>query len=859
MQREFILLSTVKLVIETPEGVSEFDFKMEAVLGRDPTCQVQILDPLSSRRHCRIFIENEKYFVEDLNSSNGTKLNGQAVKKSEISESDCVQIGQVKIKILKPTTSGIVKKKIEPVNILVKSQEKNKEYQFTQEEIVFGREDSNDVTLNEKLSSRKQFKFIITPENIYIEDLGSSNGTKIKDEKVVGKIIYHPGTIVTVGSTEITLNLKNIDVVQLPILVVSRLGDQKEIILNGEIIFGREANCNFVLQEANSSRRHFKIFKEGSIIYVEDLKSSNGTRQNGVKLSSRSVLNPGDVISVGETNIMLKKQLSDSSTNLPDANAYKVSVTRDLETKEYVFVSGMEIGRGEDCAIIIKDPKSSRKHARITKEGEQFYIEDLGSSNGTKVDGVVITKKDISEFSIIEIGATKIIISKGVPDRLLGQKIHGYQILKCFEVGDNGVVYVGRQQSMKRLVAIKIIADKFLETEAKKQNFLNDTKELVKIQHPHLLTVLESFSDQIIGRNMHILVTEYVEGLPLSKRIENKGKIEANNAVHFIEQACDALQTLHAKKLSHKNLKPSVFLITKEGKVKLADAGFSKPELKSEYELSTEAIWYESPERAKGNPATALSDIYELGATLYHAVTGKVPFDGKTALAVNTKKINMLPEEPIKLDGNISPTLNKVIMKCMQIDPANRYASVVELKAELVALNVAPVLWDAGEDYRQFERIKKQDYQSVLWIITGVLCILGITINWFNIKQYEENKRLMDGYWRLSNYVTSGNGTASDKIKVLTEIINGDFPVEVKNKAIQFKDKLDIEKNDSTSQEQIDQYIKAMNLINQGGDNVLEGWRLLKLLSEKVSPNSTFGKKVIKKEQAIKLLQKSSE
>ena len=850
-------MSMVKLLIETPEGVTEFDLKSEAVLGRDTTCEVQILDPLSSRRHCRIFKENDKFFVEDLNSSNGTKLNGEPVKKSEITETDCVQIGQVKIKIIKPQSATTVKKQIEPVVVVVKSQDKNKEYNFTKEEISFGREDSNDVTLNEKLSSRKQFKFIITPENIFLEDLGSSNGTKIKDEKVVGKVVYRPGTIVTVGGTEITLNLKNVNVVQLPILLINRKGEQKELILNGEIIFGREASCNFVLQEGNSSRRHFKIFKEGNFVYVEDLKSSNGTKHNGIKIITRTQLNIGDVITVGDTNISLKNQNVENLSVAPDANAYKITVMTDMETREYPLVNGIEVGRGDDCAIIIKDAKSSRKHSRFLVEDGKFYIEDLGSSNGTKVDGVVITKREISDSNLIEIGATKIKISKGMPDRILGQTIRGYQILKCFGVGDNGAVYIARQQSMKRIVALKVVAEKFLETETKKQNFLKDTMEFAKIQHPHLLTILESFSDIVVGKNLHILVTEFVECLPLTKRIQKNGKIEANNAVHFIEQACDALQVIHAKNLYHKNLKPSVFFISKDGKVKLADAGLSKPELKSEYELSTEAIWYEAPERAKGKPATAASDIYELGATLYHAVTGRVPFDGKTALAVNTKKINMLPEEPNKVESSISTALNNVIMKCMQIDPANRYASVVELKKELVALNAAPVVWDAGEDYRQFEKIKKQDYQNLLWIITGVLCLMGITINWLIYSKHEEDKQLFNGYSALSNISKASSSSADESSKALNEIINGNYHQIVKDKALEFKQKIDIVKKDSTPQEQINQYIKALNLINEGGNSTQEGLAILKDLAGKVSPDSTFGKKVIKKEQAIRQMLKN--
>jgi pSer/pThr/pTyr-binding forkhead associated (FHA) protein/serine/threonine protein kinase len=842
----------IKLVIETPEGISEFNFKNEAVLGRDTTCEVQILDPLSSRRHCRIYREEEKFFVEDLNSSNGTKLNGEAVKKSEITEKDCVQIGQVKIKIQKKHSVKIPKTIFEPVVIQVKNSEKSKEYHFAQNEIVFGREDSNDVALNEKLSSRKQFKFIVATEQIFIEDLGSANGTKIKDEKITGKILYRPGTIVTVGGTEITLNLKN--VVQLPILVVSRLNDVKELILNGEIIFGRDATCQFVLQEGNSSRRHFKIYKEGETLYVEDLKSSNGTRHNGIKLTNRAELKPGDLVSVGETNVSLKRSANDPDMAILEQNSWKLSVVADMEAHDYVFVSGMEVGRGDDCAVIIKDVKSSRKHCKILLEDGKYYVEDLGSSNGTKVDGVAITKKEITENNLIEIGTTKIRLARGTPDKMLGQAIRGYQVLKCVGNGDNGAEYIGRQTSMKRLVTLKVVAEKFLETEAKKQNFLKDTVELAKIQHPHLLTILESFSHRLGDKEVHILATEYLEGLPLSKRIQKKGKIEVNNAVHFAEQACAALQVLHSKNLFHKNIKPSIFLITKEGKVKLADAGLSKPELKSEYELSTEAIWYEAPERAKGKPATAASDIYELGATLYHAVTGRVPFEGKTALAVNTKKINMLPEEPIKIDLSISANLNKVIVKCMQIDPSLRYASVGELQKELEALNVAPVVWDAGEDYRQFEKIKKQDYQSVLWIIVGVLSIIGITLNWWAINYNTETNQLARGYFNLEAVASAGKQKYDENIQTLKEIIQGEYPKILKDKAKEFKDKLEFMQKDVTPKDQIDLYIKAIELISQGGDNVQEGYKIIKNLSQIVSPDTTFGKKVIKKEQAIKAL-----
>lgn len=576
---------------------------------------------------------------------------------------------------------------------------------------------------------------------------------------------------------------------------------------------------------------------------LEDLGSSNGTKINGEKITKKA-LAFNDIIVVGDTKVEV---IQDKPKEI------KVVLTIEDSVKEFKFFGGMIIGRDETNDIQVLDDKCSRKHAQLILEGGKFYLQDFGSSNGTKVDGIPITKNEISYKSKIQIGKATLTLEEGPIDTLLGATLKGYKILKVLETGDNGTMYLGKQFSMGRLVAIKKIAEKFIASPEKKKKFLEDSIVFAKFQHEHLLAIIESFAVTWNNEEAHFLVTEYAQGLPLSRRIKKRGTIKINNAVQFCIQACDALTKLHENQVFHQNLKPSVFLITKEGRLKLADAGLSKPELKSEYELSTEALWYEAPERYKGEPASVASDIYELGATLYHAITGRVPTEGKTALAVYTKKSNIKPDEPKTIDESIPKKLSDIILKCLSIIKEERYASASEVKQELIALHAEPIKWDAEDDYNHLAEIKRQDLQGLLWTIAGILCILGVAVNYFLLTDKYTAQRGVEALKTLKDISESKTISREESAQKINAIISGQYPEEIRMKAIDMRNQLNGADTRVVPEEDVNEYLAILQLIEEfGTSKINEARQRLEKLSMRTDPKSPFGAKVKSKAEHLK-------
>ncbi|PCJ52554.1 MAG: hypothetical protein COA79_23395 [Planctomycetota bacterium] len=831
----------MKIFVETPEGKSDFTFKHMAILGRDPTCDIKIDDPLSSRKHCRIKVDGGKIYLEDLGSSNGTKVNDESVKKAIIKETDVIQIGKIKITVKLPPPKSVKLVKAGMV-VVVESNGKKKKFTIKKDTVVLGREDTNDIVLNEKLSSRKHIQLTNEGDTIYLEDLGSSNGTRFNGAKISGKLSIPSSGVIEVGGTKITVETLSgesqppKDEQPSVELLVTSPSKQETIRLIDTLVFGRDDVCDVVIFESSSSRRHFSItLKDGEVI-VEDLNSSNGTKVNGERIKTH-ILKVDDILSVGDTKIQLKIE------NVK-VKFFKVVIEHEMQFREYPFKDGILLGRGNECDIVLRDVKASRNHAKISFEENKYYIEDLDSTNGVTINQIKISKNEIPFGSYARIGKTKISIAEGEVDSHLGQLYNGYDILKRVSHDDNGTLYVAHQRSMRRTVTLNFVDAKFFEEEEKKKAFLEDTSRYSRIHNPHLVSIIESFTVNSHGNQSHVLATEYIEGLPLIKRIEKNGKIKVNNAVQFAIQACEGVESLHEKKLYHQNLMPSTFLITKGGIVKLSDAGMSKPELKSDYELSSEALRYEAPERGKGQSASISSDVYELGATLYHAVTGKPPFDGKTTLAVNTKKINILPEEPNKIIENIPSKLNDVIMKCLQINPESRYATMTALSQELQALNAAPVEWDLEDDYDSFETMQNQDISSLLWIVLGIFCVLGIMLNIFLYNSQSESSAKANAFQQLEKILKNAEVNADNVQDELGEFIKTTTSIEVKNKAKTILANMENRFRSDVPEDILNDYKKSLVLLNAGGESVQEAVELLKDLEGRTSENTQIGIKV---------------
>jgi len=269
-------------------------------------------------------------------------------------------------------------------------------------------------------------------------------------------------------------------------------------------------------------------------------------------------------------------------------------------------------------------------------------------------------------------------------------EIDGYEILQKLGEGGMGSVWLARQTSLDRLVAIKILPPAFSRSEKLVARFRREALATAKLNHPNIVSAIDVGAQEREGEpDLYYFVIEYVDGESLDDIIERTGKIEAMRAAQIAIDVATALDHAWSEAgIVHRDVKPANILITKTGEVKLADLGLAR----SSYEsagLTTAGLaigtpHYASPEQALGKAEIDVrSDIYALGATLFHMVTGRPPFEGDSAAAVMVRHVNEDAPLCTAVNPLVSQWLAAVVAKMMKRDPAERYQTPGELRADL--------------------------------------------------------------------------------------------------------------------------------------------------------------------------------
>ena len=263
-----------------------------------------------------------------------------------------------------------------------------------------------------------------------------------------------------------------------------------------------------------------------------------------------------------------------------------------------------------------------------------------------------------------------------------GDRLGAYKIVSKIGKGGMGVVYKAYDESLEREVAIKVISSELSSQKEFIERFKREAKSAAALSHPNIIYI------HSIGEtnDKHYFTMEYVEGKSLEDVLEEKGKIPLNEAINYILQAATGLNAASKKGIIHRDIKPSNLLITSAGLIKIADFGLAKLIRldKSLPTLTNSGIAigtpiYMAPEQAKGDEIDHRVDIYSLGATFYHLVTGRTPFEGDTPLKVMLKHITDPLVEPSKVNSEIPPAISQIICQMMAKDPAKRYKTYEEL------------------------------------------------------------------------------------------------------------------------------------------------------------------------------------
>ncbi len=256
------------------------------------------------------------------------------------------------------------------------------------------------------------------------------------------------------------------------------------------------------------------------------------------------------------------------------------------------------------------------------------------------------------------------------------------------KIGSGGMadVWLASDQELDRQVAVKILHDRFAQDKEFVERFRREAQSAAGLQHPNVVSIF----DRGEFRDTYFIAMEYVDGPQLKDLV--KGGMSTKDAIDFTRQILNAARFAHRKGIVHRDLKPQNVLIDDEGRARVADFGIARGE--SSDITATGSVMgtaqYLSPEQAQGKETTPRSDIYSIGVILYEALTGRVPFQGDSAVAVALKQVSEAPRRPSAINPNVPPALDAVVMRALAKDPDARFKDADAFLKALDAAEKAP-------------------------------------------------------------------------------------------------------------------------------------------------------------------------
>lgn len=268
-------------------------------------------------------------------------------------------------------------------------------------------------------------------------------------------------------------------------------------------------------------------------------------------------------------------------------------------------------------------------------------------------------------------------------DKYIGTRLdHRYLVQELLGVGGMANVYKAVDETSGRDVAIKILREEYVENSDLLRRFKNESKAVSMLSHPNIVKVYDlNFTESV-----NYIVMEFIDGVTLKEYIEHQGRLQWKEAVYFTAQILRALQHAHDNGIVHRDVKPQNIMLLQDGSIKVTDFGIARFARSGMHTMSDKAIGsvhYISPEQARGDAIDNRTDLYSVGVILYEMLTGCLPFEGETAVAVALKHI----EEPLRLPREIDPEipqgLEEIVVRAMQKDAGERYASAAEMLRDM--------------------------------------------------------------------------------------------------------------------------------------------------------------------------------
>ena len=267
-------------------------------------------------------------------------------------------------------------------------------------------------------------------------------------------------------------------------------------------------------------------------------------------------------------------------------------------------------------------------------------------------------------------------------DQYIGKMLDNrYEILERIGTGGMAVVYKAKCHRLNRLVALKILKSDLAQDEDFRRRFNAESQAVAQLSHPNIVSVY----DVSRGGDTEYIVMELIDGITLKQYMEKRGQLNWRESLHFITQIMRGLSHAHSRGIVHRDIKPQNVMVLRDGSVKVADFGIACLE-NSAQTLTQEAlgsVHYISPEQARGERTDARSDIYSSGVVMYEMLTGRLPFEGDSAVSVAIQHLSAVPLAPRELNSEIPSQLELICMKAMSPDLNRRYASADAMIADL--------------------------------------------------------------------------------------------------------------------------------------------------------------------------------
>ena len=334
-----------------------------------------------------------------------------------------------------------------------------------------------------------------------------------------------------------------------------------------------------------------------------------------------------------------------------------------------------------------------------------------------------------------------------------------YEILEKIGTGGMSDVYKAKDHKLNRFVAVKVLKQEFSENANFVSKFRIEAQAAAGLMHPNIVNVYDVGEES----ENHYIVMELVEGITLKKYIEKKARLSVKEAVSIAIQVSMGIEAAHNNHIIHRDIKPQNIIISKEGKVKVTDFGIAKAATSNTITSNVMgSVHYTSPEQARGGYSDEKSDIYSLGVTMFEMLTGRVPFNGETTVAIAIKHIQEEFPSPREYVPEIPICVEQIVLKCCQKSPDRRYQSMAELIADLKQSLISP-----DEDFVKFT---DPDEEASTRMITDKDMV--------QIKRQSENRDSMDEAMRLKKDVRDRDRDRRDNDRYYEEDEDEDWDDE---------------------------------------------------------------------------------